>query len=120
MRLAAMVTAFCVGGLATSAADAAQQGPMPFEQAVYLSCKEADAMPAAQRVLLVRQLAEHSGRHHGVHFPDDDNVVGNDKVDQELASMIRAGCTMFPNASVFFIVDAAVKAEAAALRAAKK
>jgi hypothetical protein len=90
----------------------AQQPPVPFEQAVYTTCLEAEAMDRAPRVALVLSLAEHAGNHFGVRFRDED------KLDRELAAMIRAGCTMFPNATVFFIVSAAVKAEAEKLRGA--
>lgn len=114
MRKAILLTAMLgVSGLVLAAAQArAQQAPMPFDQAVYLTCIEAEAMDKASRVALVRSLAEHAGNHYGVRFHDED------KTDRELGTMIRAGCTMFPNASVFFIVSSAVKAEAEKLRAA--
>lgn len=102
-----------LAGLASAAftvGASAAEPAVPFEEAVYLTCQEVHAMPVQPRVDLVRQLAVHAGQRYGVQFRD------NDKVDAELAAMIRAGCTMFPNASVFFIVSAAVKAEAEALR----
>lgn len=102
-----------VVALSHFAASAAEPA-VPFEEAVYKTCQEVHAMPPQPRVELVRHLAVHAGQHYGVVFRD------NDKLDAELAAMIRAGCTMFPSANVFFIVSAAVKAEAEALRAKKK
>lgn len=92
----------------------AAEPAVPFEEAVYMTCQEVHAMPPQPRVELVRSLAAHAGQHYGVVFRD------NDKLDTELAAMIRAGCTMFPSANVFFIVSAAVRAEAEALRPKKK
>ena len=112
MRGLAITTGIALG-LSSLAASAAEPA-VPFEQAVYKTCQEVHAMPPQPRVELVRQLAVHAGQHYGVAFRD------NDKVDTELAAMIRAGCTMFPNASVFFIVSAAVRAEAEALRTVKR
>ncbi len=114
MRKAILLTAMLgVSGLVLTAAQArAQQAPMPFDQAVYLTCIEAEAMDKTSRVALVEMLTEHAGNHYGVRFRD------GDKVDRELGAMLRAGCTMFPSASVFFIVSSAVKAEAEKLRAA--
>ena len=95
-------------------AASAAEPTVPFEEAVYKTCLDVHAMPPQPRVELVRQLAVHAGQYYGIAFRD------NDKLDTELAAMIRAGCTMFPNANVFFIVSAAVKAEADALRTQKK
>lgn len=112
MRGLAIATGLAFG--LTSFAASAAEPAVPFEEAVYKTCQEVHAMPPQPRVELVRQLAIHAGHHYGVVFRD------NDKLDSELAAMIRAGCTMFPNANVFFIVSAAVRAEAEALRAKKK
>lgn len=110
MRKAVMAAAAAwVLGAGAAVAD---KPPVPFEDAVYLTCREAEDMEAQKRVALVRFLAEHAGNRHGVRFRDED------RLDRELAAMIRAGCTMFPNATVFFIVSAAVKAEAEKLRGA--
>lgn len=107
----AIVLGAAVLALGAGAARAQQPLPVPFEQAVYVTCVEAEAMDRATRVALVLSLAEHAGNRFGVRFRDEE------KLDRELAAMIRAGCTMFPNATVFFIVSAAVKAEAEKLRA---
>ncbi len=112
MRGLAILAGLAVAGFSLGA-DAAEPA-VPFEEAVYLTCQEVHQMPPQPRVDLVRQLAAHAGQRYGVQFRD------NDKIDTELAAMIRAGCTMFPNASVFFIVSAAVKAEAEALRPKSK
>lgn len=110
MRKAVLVT-LAVIGLGAGPAQAVEP-PVAFEDAVYLTCREVDEMDKGKRVAIVRYLAEHAGNRHGIRFRDED------KLDRELAGMIRAGCTMFPNATVFFIVSSAVKAEAEKLRAA--
>jgi hypothetical protein len=99
-------------GLASAPASAAEH-VKPFDEAVYVTCREAEAMDKEQRVDLVMNLADHAAEHHGIRFRDDE------KTEQRLAGMIRAGCTMFPNATVHFIVSAAVRAEAEDLRSAR-
>jgi hypothetical protein len=98
----------------TGASAVAAPPPMPFDDAVYLTCRDADQMDREKRIAVIRYLADHAADHYGLTFQDEDTV------GRELGTMIRAGCTMFPNAYVHFIVAQAVRAEAEKLGTVKK
>jgi hypothetical protein len=106
----AIAFALAMTGLALPAA--AQTTAVPFEKAVYYTCSDLDRMSKEERTAIALMLADHAAAHYGIRFRD------NEKVDRELGAMVRAGCTMFPNAHVFFIIQAAVKAEAEKLKPA--
>src|SRR5260370_37278684 len=55
--------------LVTSAAQA-QMPPTNFDQAAYITCKEAHAMQPEARKTLAIFLAEHASRYHGAPIPD--------------------------------------------------
>jgi hypothetical protein len=75
-----------------------------FEQAAYISCRDAQAMPVETRKQVAIFLAEHSARHHGVMLPDDER-------GGQLAMLVRGGCTLSPDAYLFTVIDRAIVAE---------
>ena len=104
---AALFRALCVtaGGLASIAVEAqAQAQTWRFDQAVYVSCREAQAMTPDQRRSLALFLAEHVARHHGVKVPPDDR-------GGHLAMLVRGGCTLAPDSHLFAVIDRAIVAE---------
>ncbi len=82
----------------------AQTQPITFDQAAYVTCREAQNMqPEARRAQAVF-LAEHAARRRGVAIPD--NEVG-----AQLAHLVRGGCTLAPDAYLFTVIDRAIAAE---------
>ncbi|MBN9085301.1 MAG: hypothetical protein J0J01_00215 [Reyranella sp.] len=100
-----MKTIALVGALLLSATAAfAQTAPLNFEQAVYVSCREAQAMNVEARKSLAVYLAEHSARYRGVVLPDGEHGA-------HLALLVRGGCTLAPDAYLFTVIDRAIVAE---------
>ena len=89
-------------GFASGAA--AQNAPLNFDQAAYITCREAHTMPPDQRRQLAIMLAEHSARYRGVMIPDDQR-------GGQLALLVRGGCTLAPDAYLFTVIDRAIIAE---------
>jgi hypothetical protein len=89
--------------LAAGAAQA-QMPPTNFDQAAYITCKEAHAMNPEARKTLAIFLAEHSARRHGVAIPDG-------PVGAQIGHLVRGGCTLAPDAYLFTVVDRAIIAE---------
>ena len=90
--------------LATSTAAQAQVAPTNFDQAAYITCREAHNMQPEPRKILAVYLADHSARHHGVVIPDDER-------GGQLALLVRGGCTLAPDAYLFTVIDRAIVAE---------
>jgi hypothetical protein len=88
--------------LATAAQ--AQVPPLNFEQAAYITCRDAQAMQPEARKQLALFLGEHSARTRGVVIPDDDR-------GGQLAMLVRGGCTLAPDAYLFTVIDRAILAE---------
>jgi hypothetical protein len=86
----------------------AQTAPLNFDQAAYVTCREAQAMKSEGRKALAVFLAEHAARHHGVMVPDDERGA-------QLAHLVRGGCTLAPDAYLFTVIDRALVAEVAKL-----
>ena len=85
----------------------AAQGQMPptnFDQAAYITCKEAHAMQPEARKTLAIFLAEHASRYHGVTIPDGPQGA-------QVAYLVRGGCTLAPDAYLFTVIDRAIIAE---------
>ena len=61
---------FVVAAALVSVAGAAQAQPTNFDQAAYITCKEAHAMKPEARKALAVYLADHSARYRGVVIPD--------------------------------------------------
>lgn len=89
---------------AASAAQAQVPSPASFDQAVYVTCREAQAMQPEARKRLAIMLAEHSARYRGVALP-------NDERGGQLAMLVRGGCTLAPDAYLFTVIDRAIEAE---------
>ena len=93
------------GALLLCLASAAQaKVPLNFEQAAYITCRDAHAMtPDARRTVAI-SLAEHAARYRGVVIPDDQR-------GGQLALLVRGGCTLAPDAYLFTVIDRAILAE---------
>lgn len=108
------VLSAAVFGLAFAVTSAAAEAQMPpFEELVYLSCREAQAMEPAERVAVARFLADRAAAHYGIALAD------NEAVGRELGILVRGGCTMFPQALLFGVIAQAVRVEAERLTAAR-
>jgi hypothetical protein len=93
------------GILATGSSVAfAQTASLSFERAAYVTCREAHILPPDQRIALTIFLAEHVARHRGVTIPDGEMGV-------QLASLVRGGCTLSPDAYLFTVIDRAIAVE---------
>ena len=90
--------------LLASAAAQAQVVPTNFDQAAYITCKEAHAMAPEPRKMLATYLANHAAAYRGVVSPDGE-------VGAQLAHLVRGGCTLAPDAYLFTIIDRAIVAE---------
>ena len=82
----------------------AQMPPTNFDQAAYITCKEAHAMQPEARKTLALFLAEHASRYHGVTIPDGPEGA-------QVAYLVRGGCTLAPDAYLFTVIDRAIIAE---------
>jgi hypothetical protein len=82
----------------------AQMPPTNFDQAAYITCKEAHAMQPEARKTLAVFLAEHASRYHGVTIPDGPEGA-------QVAYLVRGGCTLAPDAYLFTVIDRAIIAE---------
>lgn len=85
-------------------AAAAQAQPLNFDQAAYITCREAQAMKPEARKQVATFLAEHSARHRGISLPTDER-------GGQLAMLVRGGCTLAPDAYLFTVIDRAIQAE---------
>ena len=94
--------------LAAPASAQAQVPPLNFDQAAYITCREAQAMQPEPRKMLALYLAEHAARHRGVAIPDGEPGA-------QLALLVRGGCTLAPDAYLFTVIDRAIVAEVAKL-----
>jgi hypothetical protein len=101
MRIAIVTAAL----LAAASAVQAQTAPLNFEQAAYVTCREAHAMNHEARKSLSVYLAEHAARYRGVAIPH------NDERGAQLAMLVRGGCTLAPDAYLFTVIDRAILAE---------
>jgi hypothetical protein len=92
------------GTLLVCLASTAGAQSLNFEQAAYVTCREAHAMQPDARKALAISLAEHSARTRGVIVPDDQRGA-------QLALLVRGGCTLSPDAYLFTVIDRAILAE---------
>jgi hypothetical protein len=90
--------------LLVATAAQAQMPPTNFDQAAYITCKEAHAMQPEARKTLAIFLAEHASRYHGVTIPDGPQGA-------QVAYLVRGGCTLAPDAYLFTVIDRAIIAE---------
>lgn len=94
--------------LAVSTAVQAQTPALNFDQAAYVTCKQAHDMAPEARKALAIFLLNHSARMRGVVIPEDDRGA-------QVGYLVRGGCTLAPDAYLFTVIDRAVVAEAAKL-----
>ena len=94
--------------LAASASAQAQVPPLNFNQAAYVTCREAHAMQPQARQALAVYLADHAARYRGVAIPENEQGA-------QLAHLVRGGCTLAPDAYLFTVIDRALVAELAKL-----
>ena len=94
--------------LAASASVQAQVPPLNFDQAAYVTCREAHAMQPQARQALAVFLADHAARYRGVVIPENEQGA-------QLAHLVRGGCTLAPDAYLFTVIDRALVAELAKL-----
>ena len=87
----------------TTVADA-QNSPMSFDRAAYVTCREAQTMSPEARKALAGFLAEHAAQFRRVTIPNDDRGT-------QLAYLVRGGCTLAPDAYLFTVIDRAITAE---------
>ena len=80
------------------------QSSLTFDQAAYITCREAQAMaPDARRAVAIL-LAEHAARRRGARIPDGE-------AGAQLALLVRGGCSLYPDAYLLTVVDRAIVAE---------
>jgi hypothetical protein len=94
--------------LAVSTTVQAQVPPLNFDQAAYVTCRDAHAMQPQARQALTLYLADHAARHRGVVIPEAEQGA-------QLAYLVRGGCTLAPDAYLFTVIDRALVAELAKL-----
>jgi hypothetical protein len=90
--------------LVAATAAQAQIAPANFDQAAYITCKEAHAMQPEVRKQLAVYLANHAAAYRGVVLPDGDQGA-------HLALLVRGGCTLAPDAYLFTVIDRAILSE---------
>jgi hypothetical protein len=100
IRLAAVALALAV----LPSALQAQSASLTFDQAAYVTCREAQAMPPEARRTVATFLAEHAARRHGARIPDGE-------AGAQLALLVRGGCSLYPDAYLLTVVDRAIVAE---------
>jgi hypothetical protein len=80
------------------------QSSLTFDQAAYITCREAQAMaPDARRAVAIL-LAEHAARRRGARIPDGE-------AGAQLALLVRGGCSLYPDAYLLTVVDRAIVAD---------
>jgi hypothetical protein len=104
IRIPVAVAALLLG----AASGQAQTPPLSFDQAAYVTCREAQAMRPEARTMLAVHLAEHASRHRGVVMPQGEQGA-------RLAHLVRGGCTLAPDAYLFTVIDRAIVSDLATL-----
>lgn len=102
-----LALAFSFAAAFTGSAEA-QAPALGFDQAAYVTCREAQAMTPDSRRVLATFLAENSARRYGVTVPED--ARGG-----RVALLVRGGCSLYPDSYLYVVVDRAVLAERANL-----
>ena len=82
----------------------AQSGPLTFDRAAYLTCRDVQAMAPDARRAVATFLAEHAARRHGTRIPDGE-------AGAQLALLVRGGCSLYPDAYLLTVVERAIVAE---------
>ena len=100
MKRIAIASALALVGAVSTAHAASWR----FDDAAYVTCREAYAMQPQARIELANFLAEQSARRHGVVIPEDSR-------GGELGLLVRGGCTLAPDAYLFTVIDRAIIAQ---------
>ncbi|MFI5000896.1 MAG: hypothetical protein ACHQK9_13535 [Reyranellales bacterium] len=101
---AAALAASAVALLSGPVQAQSQPGTLRFEEAAYVSCRDAQAMTPVDRRNVAVFLAEHSSRYHGVMLPDGEEGT-------RLGQLVRAACTLYPESKLFGVIDRAIVLE---------
>jgi HdeA/HdeB family len=104
----ATAAALVLVSVAAQAQTPAAAPTLSFEQAVFITCREAHAMQPEARKALAYYLAEYSARYRGVTLPEDSRGT-------QVGYLVRGGCTLAPDAYLFTVIDRAIIAEASKL-----
>jgi hypothetical protein len=102
-----LALAFSLAAAFTGSADA-QAPALGFDQAAYVTCRQAQAMTPDYRRAVATFLAETSARRYGVTLPED--ARGG-----QIALLVRGGCSLYPDSYLYVVIDRAVQAERANL-----
>lgn len=86
----------------------AQGKQLTFDQAAYVTCREAQAMQPNARMQIAIFLAQHAARYRGITLPTDQR-------GGQLGMLVRSGCTLAPDSYLFTVIDRAIVAEKANL-----
>lgn len=81
----------------------AQTAERPLGETAFMTCAEAQAMPAEERKAFVLGIADRAAKHYQTQIAD------NEKVGEELGWLIRSACTVAPEAYVTAVVARAVR-----------
>ncbi len=100
-----MAALLMVAGSAGAQVAQAPATPLTFDDAAYITCREAQMMTPDARKQVALMLADHSARHRKVLVPDDQRGT-------QLAHLVRGGCTLAPDAYLFTVIDRAILVEA--------
>ncbi len=101
--LQGLLGTFAVAFLLPGAPARAQELGMSLDQAVFVTCREAQAMPSESRVAFTLALVERAAAAYGVSY------VQGSALDNDIATMLRAGCTVYPNAYLLTTASMAVR-----------
>ncbi|SEN94440.1 hypothetical protein SAMN02990966_00626 [Rhodospirillales bacterium URHD0017] len=82
----------------------AQAPALTFDNAAYVTCREAQAMAPEARTAVATFLIEHAARRRGVTIPSDERGT-------QLGLLVRGGCTLYPDSYLLTVVDRAVMSE---------
>lgn len=81
----------------------AQMAERPLRDTAFMTCADAEAMPAEQRKALLLRIADRAAKHYQAQIAD------NEQAGEELGWLIRSACTMAPEAYVTTVVARAVR-----------
>lgn len=101
MRTILGVAALLFASIATPAF--AQDLGMSFEDAAYVSCRDTQAMPPESRSAFAVALVKRASAYYGVPY------VEGGGLDDQLGTLIRSGCTVYPNAYLFNVTARAFR-----------
>jgi hypothetical protein len=84
-------------------AAAAQDLGMSFEEAAYMTCREVQAMPRETRISFALALVQRAAAQMGVAYEQ------STPLDSKVGPLIRAGCTVYPDAFMLPVAAMSVR-----------